>query len=349
MEAGRRVKGKPQKDPMREAANRVATKSDTDVLTYRGPLWPKWEEPFTDAVRARRRRSNALLILTTQGGSADSAYRLARCLQSEYSRFTILVPGWCKSAGTLCVLGAHELVMTDCGELGPLDVQLVKKDELGESKSGLELVEAMRAVRQQAFNMWEQYMLEIKEQSEGLISFKTATDIAVKMSVGLYQPIFAQFDPALIGETFRAMRIAHRYGERLLVKGKNISPQALVGLIDTYPDHGFVIDRSEAAQLFIRVRAPNKDELALVKTLGNEFRYPPVGAGGAEHEYLNDERKKDEARGKKRGAPPRSEGSPGGDNPRGDSGAPDGGTGVSAPSQRAAHRIRLVPKAAKRR
>lgn len=339
------MKQKQKTNPIKAAANRIAARFDTDVLTYRGKLFPDWEEPFTDAIRARRRRAKVLLVLTTQGGLADSAYRIARCLQSEYSKFTILVPGWCKSAGTLCVLGAHELVMTDCGELGPLDVQLTQRDELGESKSGLELVEAMRSARQQAFNMFEEYMLAIKEKSDNLVSFKTATDIAARMAIGLYQPIFAQFDPTVMGETFRAMRIARGYGERLLVKGKNCSPQTLVGLIDSYPDHGFAIDRSEAIRLFTRVRPPNKEESALVKALGDGFRYPP--ATDAIHAYLNDERKQDEARGKKSAAVPRSQGHSAGDNTGGNPGAANGGGGLSAPTERAASRIRLVPKAAK--
>ena len=36
----------------------------------------------------------------------------------------------------MCI-GAHELMMGDRGELGPLDVQIVKADEMDEQKSGL--------------------------------------------------------------------------------------------------------------------------------------------------------------------------------------------------------------------
>ncbi len=49
--------------------------------------------------------------MVTEGGDADPAYRIARCLQDHYDRFSLFVSGYCKSAGTLVALGAHELQM----------------------------------------------------------------------------------------------------------------------------------------------------------------------------------------------------------------------------------------------
>jgi ClpP class serine protease len=40
------------------------------------------------------------------------------------------VSGYCKSAGTLIALGANELAFGEHGELGPLDVQIAKRDEV---------------------------------------------------------------------------------------------------------------------------------------------------------------------------------------------------------------------------
>jgi len=78
----------------------------------------------------RKGRDNVLCIVVTNDGDADTAYRAARCLQSRYERVTVLVSGMCKSAGTLLALGAHDLVFSQYGELGPLDVQLMKADDL---------------------------------------------------------------------------------------------------------------------------------------------------------------------------------------------------------------------------
>jgi len=80
------------------------------------------------------------LVLSTFGGDPDAGFRIARCLQHYFTDgITLFVPHYCKSAGTLIAIGASELVLSDRGELGPLDVQLVKSDEMFERSSGMAL------------------------------------------------------------------------------------------------------------------------------------------------------------------------------------------------------------------
>ena len=274
-------------DKVKASCSAIAKKQSSDVIIFNGPTRRPVADELLDKVAKRKRRDNVLLVLVTQGGSAESAYRIARCLQEAYKHFTVLIPGWCKSAGTLCVLGANEIVMTDCSELGPLDVQLPKRDEIGESSSGLVLMEALRTLRDQTFSLFEEYMLQIKEHSSGLVSFKMATEIATKMAVGLAEPLFRQIDPIQVGDTARSMAIAEAYGKRLQIKSENFDDEALQLLIDSYPDHSFVIDRREAKQIFRRVRAPNANELAMVSALGRDVRYPKKDA--ATTEYLTPE------------------------------------------------------------
>lgn len=77
---------------------------------------------------------------------------MGRGLQHSYEKFTVLLAGRCKSAGTLIVLGAHEIVMTNHAELGPLDVQLGKKDELFELDSGLTVLNALTELEAKPLN-----------------------------------------------------------------------------------------------------------------------------------------------------------------------------------------------------
>jgi hypothetical protein len=336
--------------PSEKAANAIARTADSDVITFNGHTYREQSEPFLDMVRARRRRENVLLVLVTPGGVADAAYRIARCLQLSYKKFTVLLPGWCKSAGTLCTLGAHEVVMTDCAELGPLDVQLAKTDELRVATSGLTLSEALRAMKEQAFQMYESYMLRIIDNSEGMISFKVASDIAMHLVSGLYGPVYGHLAPLHIGETFRSMRIARAYGSRLQAKSQNSATKTLEMLSDTYPDHGFVIDLDEAKRLFKRAREPNQQELALVNALGPEFRYPPDRPDQSKTEYLGDELERKSHASKSKAAvgdqhKPRARGSSGPDAGR-DSGRPM--EKRRAPAEGAGKKgIRLVPRAAK--
>lgn len=123
-------------------------------------------------------------MLVTFGGDADTAYRIARCLQDHYEKFILYVSGICKSAGTLVAIGAHELVISDHGELGPLDVQMSKKDELWEYQSGLTVMDALTALKDNAFNAFEQFFLDIKRKSGDTITLRTATEIATDMTKG---------------------------------------------------------------------------------------------------------------------------------------------------------------------
>jgi hypothetical protein len=287
---------KSNKPDITKLANAIAAKYQADVIAYNGPTNRPSADRVLEMVHGRRKRPNVVLMLVTQGGFAESAYRVARCLQESYKKFTVLVPGWCKSAGTLLVLGAHEIVMTDWAELGPLDVQILKKDEL-ESRSGLVVVESLRSVKEQVFTNFEYYLDKIMDGAETLISFKMASEMATKMAIGVVEPMARQIDPLLVGDTARLMRIAKAYGARLQIDSNNSKPRALELLVDSYPDHGFVIDRREAQSIFVNVRAPNAEEAELINALGDSYKYP-ASKLQTETSFLTDEtteRKRNEA------------------------------------------------------
>jgi len=266
---------KPSKEEkISELSKKIAEQDATDVVLLNAPLERGMDNKFMIEANKRRKRENLLLMLVTPGGDADTAYRIARFAQEHYEKFTVFVSGYCKSAGTLCVLGAQEIVVSDQGELGPLDVQFYKKDELDELSSGLVIGEALDSLQDQAFAMFEQYMLAMKRKSGGQISLKMATATAASLVAGLYEPIYRQIDPMLIGDVGRSMAIAKDYGTRLLAGSQNCSEENLQALIESYPSHGFVIDRMEAEQIFNHVRAPSDDEERLARVLAPRSRVP---------------------------------------------------------------------------
>jgi hypothetical protein len=209
---------------------------------------------FVDLVcRKTTTYKSCCLFLTTPGGDPHSAYRIIRCLRSKYpDKVTLAVAGPCKSAGTLIALGAHEIAMSPTSELGPLDVQLTKPDEIIPNGSGLEIFQALAVTTTHAFEAFERCMLDIIEHSLGSISTKTAAEISRDFAVGLFAPITGQIDPNRLGEVQRAIKIAHAYGEKL--GGPNLRPRAIDRLVEEYPSHGFVIDMEEAKKLFVHVR-----------------------------------------------------------------------------------------------
>ena len=251
-----------------KAACAYAAATDSDLLLLNSGFEAETDAVVLEAIKSRKRRKNVTMILVTEGGNADAAYKVARFLQKNYTSVTGFVHGYCKSAGTLCLLGVHQLVMSDSAELGPLDVQLAKRDELGQRSSGLVAAEARASLEARALEMYEDYFLQILSRSGYAVTFRTASDIAGQITVGLFEPLYAQINPVEVGEMARSMRIAMDYGKRLGAFSNNLRPQALELLCETYPSHGFVIDDQEATSIFKNLRAPTASELEIASLLG---------------------------------------------------------------------------------
>ena len=184
-----------------QLADAIAISSDTDILFYNGGLSVGVAREFMRVVNNRQRRNNVLLILVTLGGDPGTAYRIARLLQTKYTNFALCVPNVCKSAGTLVATGAHQLVMSDQGELGPLDVQMQKRDELFAMQSGLTILDTLETLQARALSACEVFFLALSLKSEGGISLKTALDVATTMTTGLFTPLYNQVDPLLVGRS----------------------------------------------------------------------------------------------------------------------------------------------------
>jgi hypothetical protein len=214
------------------------------------------------------------MILVTRGGDPDVAYRIARCIQNHYEKFTVCVSGICKSAGTLLALGANELAFSDHGELGPLDIQMAKKDDLWGQESGLTVMTALTALYENAQDAFDHFLVSLTTRSGGRITVRTASEVAAKLTEALYSRISGQIDPIHMGEVNRSMAIAKEYGKRLMEKSENFDYEALQALISGYPSHGFVIDREEASTKFKIVRACTNDELALLDEFGTYALVP---------------------------------------------------------------------------
>ena len=272
---------------LQDTATEIAEASDMDVVLLNGVITMDAAQRCMDLCAGRRRRTNVLLVLVTYGGDAHAAYWIARCFQEQYSAFSAFVPTYCKSAGTLIATGANELIVSDRGELGPLDVQMPKEDEIGQLRSGLTIMDTLAALEDRAFAAYEYFMLRIKAGGGDPITLKMASSIASDMASNLFSSLYGQVDPLSIGEAGREVRVASSYGERLLRVGGNITEVSLHRLITDYPSHAFVIDRSEASQLFERVREPSSTESDLARCLG-PYAEPPMWRSSVE--FLSEER-----------------------------------------------------------
>ena len=222
-----------------------------DVYLYAGDINLQGYESLSHIANQNERKNYCLLVLFTNGGNPHAGFRIARALQCYYNDFDIYIPRFCKSAGSLITIGAKSIYMDDMSELGPLDVQLKKKDELFGLTSGLDIAHTLNHIQNQAMTSFRAGLLELSGQAG--LSTKMAADIASNLTGSLFQPIMAQVDPMKLSETQRALEIAQAYGTRLNEKSLNLKDGGLDLLITGYPSHGFVIDRKEAKKLFNRV------------------------------------------------------------------------------------------------
>src|SRR5205809_739738 len=95
---------------------RIVAASDTDILIFNASIDRPRDRRIINLRNTRTCKPNLFMILVTKGGDPDVAYRIARSIQNHYEKFTVCVSGICKSAGTLVLLGAHELAFSDHGE-----------------------------------------------------------------------------------------------------------------------------------------------------------------------------------------------------------------------------------------
>ncbi len=286
----------PKIDPeaFTKAIEFLGDKYDADVLCYVGVIFEPDDNTVMSVCRKRKKkRKNVLLILSTPGGSADAAYRIARCLQRAYKckaedltergQFYLYVHDMCKSAGTLLALGATTLIMSQRGELGPIDVQLLNEEEVGERRSGLAPGQAMETLSTEAGKAFFR-MFRLMRTGGLHLPTKIAAENATKMAIGMMEPLYAQLDPVRMGEIERFVNVAQEYGERL--RTPNVKKDTIERLLRRYPSHEFVIDREEAAELFERVEVP-PDELELVAGTFIRANHPTAESPGSFVQFVN--------------------------------------------------------------
>jgi hypothetical protein len=243
----------------------LQSQHDRDVIVISQPISRALHRQVSAEIATKKKNSKCTVFLTTYGGDPDGGYRLARCLQHHYEHIRLVIPSFCKSAGTLVAIGAHELAIGDLGELGPLDIQVRKNSELEERSSGLDIIEAIAAAQVHAREAFMNTLIEVRRTSR--LSTRLAGEFAANVAIGVTAPLYNQIDPNRLGEMQRAMRIAHDYGQRLNEHTRSLRADALNRLVAGYPAHGFVIDRKEAATIFTSVMHPTAQEQDFIKLL----------------------------------------------------------------------------------
>ncbi len=207
-----------------------------------------------------------LLILHSNGGDAGAAYLIGKlCREYSNGAFIISVPRSAKSAATLLCCAADQIHLGSLSELGPIDPQINRMPALG-LKHSIEHIAQMSK--------------EIPESAEMFAKY-----------------LHYSLSPVDLGYYERVAQSAMQYAERLLETHSEALPKRAqkiaYELVYTYKDHGFVIDKTEAAEIFgKKIIMTNTDEynlgndiykaLALIESVASYMEHQFFFVGGCE-------------------------------------------------------------------
>ena len=147
--------------------------------------------PFVDLLHNVSAGHNLDLLLHTTGGSIDAAEKLMGMMRRHVgtAELRVIVPDFAKSAGTLMVLGADSVLMSDMSELGPIDPHA------------------------RLFDSWQSVQNYIDAYDEHARTLKTDRDnIAAQIMLG-------KLDPATLKLCRSAKERARQAAENLLKRG----------------------------------------------------------------------------------------------------------------------------------
>jgi Serine dehydrogenase proteinase len=266
----------------KSVARDIASRDGCDIFLYNGTIERGSDLRFMYCLHPNKRYDTCRIILITDGGDPDAAYKVSRYLQEKFACVQLLICGKCKSAGTLIAIGATELIFSPYGEMGPLDVQVPRKDKASGTSSALNISEGFMRLEQRALDTYTRTLRRVLQDSklanaladrEMDISFEMAESAASRLVQTLYGPIFGRIDLDEVGSRLRTLKIAADYGRRLDKRFENMQPGAIDRLTIEYASHSFVIDEDGAKELFRRVRRVDDKEYELIGTLGDLARW----------------------------------------------------------------------------
>lgn len=230
---------------------------DTDVVLFnsdiRGGIFGYWKKQLGGMLKDPKR--DALVLMTTLGGSPDDAFRMIRSLQQRYKAIKIVLMGPCYSAGTLFALGANEIFMTYDANLGPLDVQIQKEDDIYRM-SGECYRQALTDLADIAGLVFFKNFMALRTNSNLPLSTNTASKVSSEITTKLLSPITAQIEPQKLGEVMRSQSVGKSYALRLMKScySRDCAERIATSLSQEYPSHSTVIDADEARRIGLNVK-----------------------------------------------------------------------------------------------
>jgi hypothetical protein len=220
--------------------------------------------PFCEPVKAAVSQNGSLdVLIHSPGGDLTHCYRAARLFARYANAWEALVPRMAASGATLISLGAERVVLSDIAHLGPLDPQVLSKRRgkffVVERQSPLEAFQAVRYLREIALTTLDVGMNFMQDH---LVAPGPALEAAKALSMELARPMLEKIEPYDLGAFALDSSLARFYCQRVCQPTephkKTQRAADYRALVDKYPSHDFVIDKSEAETLGLDICEPSE-------------------------------------------------------------------------------------------
>lgn len=245
------------------------------------PVWvliqqhPHHDGPYADINRRLRAAffkqrhelkncGRVAFVIESPGGYARPAYQIATLFRRHCGGFLSIVPSYAKSGATLLALGGDDIYLGMDAELGPLDAQLRDPDR-EQITSALDEVSALERLHSVALDQFDQTMMLLSFRTEK--KTETLLPMAMSFSAEMMKPLLDKIDTVHYTQQSRILKEAEDYAIRLLQAkyGQERAEQIARRLVNNYPEHGFVINREEAAAFLDLPDVPDEQMNAIAE------------------------------------------------------------------------------------
>lgn len=196
------------------------------------------------------------LILQSPGGEGTCVEKVVSLCRAQCKKFRVIIPNEAKSAATMIALGADEIVMGPCSELGPIDAQIpVISNGLFRYISAQSFIDAK---------------LSLLKQYEDAAQANKDTKPILQMIASLDVPFIEECQRMMdFGRDVVEKLLAKHMFKRMRIKDRTEKAKAVVETLSSvklFKVHGRLIDGNTArSQLGLNVRLLAKDDGFWVK------------------------------------------------------------------------------------
>jgi hypothetical protein len=190
------------------------------------------------------------LFIFSAGGNTIVPWRLVNLIREFCEEFCVLIPYKAHSAATLMALGANEIIMGPMAELSPIDPNIgtpfnpPSSPENPNSKIDISVEDVAG-------------FLNLAQELVGISDQDNLTQVLDRLALNIH--------PLALGAVYRSHALIRLLATKLLELHMTEAPdrQRIPKIVDDLAEklyyHNYLISRSEAKELGLRVKKPNSD------------------------------------------------------------------------------------------